>query len=131
MDVEDNVVDFEMEGGSVFKIPVKRKKKSCGKAFKQVRKDDGSSENVSSDSDRDSSDSNMSVSSQNENLICLYRAEDIRFLQETKEMKGVKVEDFFPYCKQFINYVRYLMKEGAFQDVEVYRLRKLVNKLIF
>lgn len=33
MDVEDNVVNFEKEGGSVFKIPVKRKKKSCGKVL--------------------------------------------------------------------------------------------------
>lgn len=63
-------------------------------------------------------------------MICLYKAEDIsRFLQETKGMKGVQVEDFFPDCKQFINDVRYLMKEGAFQDVEVYHLRKIVNKL--
>ncbi|KAL0151106.1 hypothetical protein M9458_053619, partial [Cirrhinus mrigala] len=58
MDVESNVVDFETEVGSVFKIPVKRKKKSCGKVIKQVRKDDGSSENVGSDSDGNSSDSN-------------------------------------------------------------------------
>ncbi len=71
-----------------------------------------------------------SVLFQNESLICLYRAEDIsRFLQETKGIKGVQVEDFFPDCKQFINDVRFLMKEGAFQDVEVYRLRKIVNKL--
>ncbi len=41
----------------------------------------------------------------------------------------MQVEDFFPDCKQFVNDVRYLMKEGAFQDVEVYRLRKIVNKL--
>ncbi len=41
----------------------------------------------------------------------------------------MQVEDFFPDCKQFINDVRFLMKEGAFQDVEVYRLRKIVNKL--
>ncbi len=135
MDVEDIVDDFEKEAESFFKIPVKRKKKSCGKALKQVKKDDGGGENVGSDSDRDSSDSNISQCSnlscsQNESLICLYRAEDIsRFLQETKGIKGVQVEDFFPDCKQFINDVRFLMKEGAFQDVEVYRLRKIVNKL--
>jgi len=70
------------------------------------------------------------ISSQNESLVCLYSADDIsRFLQETKGMKGVQVENFFPDCKQFINDARYLMKEGAFQDVEIYRLRKLVNKL--
>lgn len=136
VDVEDNDAEFEKEAESVFMIPVQRKIKSCGKAIKQVKKDDGGSENVESDSDRDSSDSNvsqcsnLSKSSQNENLISLYRADDIsRFLQETKGMKEVQVEDFFPDCKQFINDVRYLMKEGAFQDVEIYRLRKLVNKL--
>ncbi len=132
MDVEN--IDFEKEAESFFKIPVKRKKKSCGKAVKQVKKDDGGGENVGSDSDGDSSDSNLSQCSnlscsQSESLICLYRAEDIsRFLQETMGIKGVHVEDFFPDCKQFIN-VRFLMKEGAFQDVEVYRLRKIVNKL--
>jgi len=136
IDVEDDV-DFEGKAKSVFKIPVKRKKKSSGKAFKQVKKDEGGDDtNVGSDSDRDSSDSNvsqvsnMSISSQNESLVCLYSADDIsRFLQETKGMKGVQVENFFPDCKQFINDARYLMKEGAFQDVEIYRLRKLVNKL--
>lgn len=60
----------------------------------------------------------------------MYRAEDIsRFLKETKAMKGMKAEDFFPDSKQFVNDVRFLMKEGVFQDVEVYRLRKTVNKL--
>lgn len=40
--VEDNDVVFEKEAESVFKIPIKRKrgKKSCGKAVKQVKKDD-------------------------------------------------------------------------------------------
>lgn len=36
MDVEDIVVDFEKEAEPVFKIPVKRKKKSCGKARKMM-----------------------------------------------------------------------------------------------
>ncbi len=129
MDVEDIVDDFEKEAESFFKIPVK----SCGKALKQVKKDDGGGENVGSDSDRDSSDSNISQCSnlscsQNESLICLYKAEDIsRFMQETKGIKGVQVEDFFPDCKQFINDVRFLMKEGAFQDVEFTVLEKLLT----
>lgn len=138
MDMQENAVVFENEAKSVFKIPVKRKKKSGGKEklLKQVKKDEGGEESVASDSDGDSSDSNisqcsnMSLSSQNETLICLYSANDIsKFLQETKGVKGVQVEDFFPDSKQFINDVRYLIKEGAFQDVEIYRLRKLVNKL--
>ncbi|KAI2647129.1 Energy-coupling factor transporter ATP-binding protein EcfA1 [Labeo rohita] len=57
MDVEGNVVDFDTEVGSIFKIPVKSKKKSCGKVIKQVRKDDGGSENGG---DGNSSDLNLS-----------------------------------------------------------------------
>ncbi|KAG1925668.1 hypothetical protein F2P79_025375 [Pimephales promelas] len=49
IDVEDDV-DFEGKAKSVFKIPVKRKKKSSGKAFKQVKKDEGGDDtNVGSD----------------------------------------------------------------------------------
>lgn len=113
-----------------------RKKKSSGKAFKQVRKDEGGTESVASDNDGDFSDSDMSQCSnlstclQSKNSVCLYKAEDIsNVLQETKGLDGVQAEDFFPDHKRFINDERYLMKERAFQDVEVYCFRKLVNKL--
>ncbi|KAL0148213.1 hypothetical protein M9458_056445 [Cirrhinus mrigala] len=53
MYVEGHVVDFETEMGSVFKIPVKRKKK---KAVERLL----NNENVGSDSDENSSDSNLS-----------------------------------------------------------------------
>lgn len=45
-------------------------------------------------------------------------------------MKGVNVEDYFPDRELFINATRALMKEGgAFTEQEVFRLRKIVQKL--
>jgi len=46
-----------------------------------------------------------------------------------KETKGLQVEDYFPDCSTFINDAKILMKEGAFADKEVFRLRKIVSKL--
>ncbi len=74
--------------------------------------------------------SEFSACSQNEAVNVLYKAEDISvFLQETKGLKGVQIEDYFPNSAQFVKDTRYLIKEGAFADLEVYRLRKFVNKL--
>ncbi len=60
----------------------------------------------------------------------LYKSEDISlFLQETKGLKGVEVEDYFPNLAQFVKDARYLMKEGSFSDLEVFRLRRFVSRI--
>ncbi len=53
----------------------------------------------------------------------------ILFLQEIKGLKGVEVQDYFPNLAQFVKDTKYLVKEGAFSDLEVFRLRKFVNKI--
>lgn len=133
-DLRLNDCELDMEVKSTFKTPIKRKKNRNDKISKQVKKGDGDDEIIASDDD--DSDSNASVCSefsacsQNENVNVLYKAEDISlFLQETKGLKGVQIEDYFPDRAQFVKDTRYLMKEGAFSDLEVYRLRKFVNKL--
>ncbi len=69
--------------------------------------------------------SELSAFSQNENVQVLYKAEDISlFLQETKGLKGVEVQGYFPNLAQFVKDTKYLVKEGAFSDLEVFRLRK-------
>lgn len=62
-----------------------------------------------------------------------YTLEKIKaFLQSTKGMKGVQVEDFFPDRELFIESARVSMKEkgfGGLTEQEIYRLKKIVQKL--
>lgn len=54
------------------------------------------------------------------------------FLQSTKGMKGVQVQEFFPDRELFIESARMAMKEiglGGLTEQEVYRLKKVVQKL--
>lgn len=76
------------------------------------------------------SDSVLNFGSQEEQLSVLYTAEDIReFLRDTKWQKNVVIEEFFPDLKQFIHDVIYFRREGAFLEVEIYRLKKLITKI--
>ncbi len=134
-DLRMNDCELNMEVESIFKVPIKRKKKNRhDKVSKQAKKSDGEDEIIASDDDSDSSASVCSelseACSQNENVQVLYKAEDISlFLQETKGLKGVEVEDYFPNLAQFVKDARYLMKEGSFSDLEVFRLRKFVSRM--
>jgi len=134
--VSEGVVEMEMETVPIFKVPNKRKKVHQSKVLKQTKKDKNEVENLVPENDSDSSDSNVSecsyLSSQNENenQTTVYKVEDIsKFLKETKGLPGVQVEDYFPDRSTFINDAKILMKEGAFADKEVFRLRKIVSKL--
>lgn len=135
--VSEGVVgELEVETESIFKVPNKRKKVQQTKVFKQTKKDKNEVESLVPENDSDSSDSNISdcsyLSSQNENdnQTTVYKVEDIsKFLKETKGLPGVQVEDYFPDRSTFINDAKILMKEGAFADKEVFRLRKIVGKL--
>lgn len=69
-------------------------------------------------------------------MDCAYPFSKIRsFLQSTKGMRSVKVEDFFPDLKLFLDSVRLLMKnpeqsdQCIFTDQEIYRLKKLLVKV--
>jgi len=53
----------------------------------------------------------------------LYKPEDISvFLQETKGLNSMQIEDNFPNRAQFVKDTRYLIKKVAFSDLEVYCL---------
>ena len=54
------------------------------------------------------------------------------FLQKTKNVKGVKVGKYFPRKKSFVESAKLNMKKrgkGAFTDQEIYRVRKLLQKV--
>ncbi len=62
--------------------------------------------------------------------VAVYDLEEIKlFLKAMKNRRGVRVNDYFPDLKQFVEKTRCLMTEGLFNNKEVYRLKKLVRKL--
>ncbi len=138
------VVDM-LEDQSLFKTPtLKRKtkgkgkdrrvsKKATGIAAGDARELDSELSNVEEsavDSDCESSDS-VSSASQKRSVRSAYTLDKIKkFLQTTKGMKDVVAEDYFPDRELFINSARALMKDdGAFTEQEVFRLKKIVQKL--
>lgn len=62
-----------------------------------------------------------------------YRVQNVKhFLKVTKNMKNMKIEDFFPDKKLFLLYVISQLGNkgrGDYTDKEVYKLRKMVAKL--
>ncbi len=59
-----------------------------------------------------------------------YSADDIKsFLKETKNMRKVCIEQYFPDVIQFLDKVRMYRNEGCFSNQEVYRLKKILAKL--
>ncbi len=54
------------------------------------------------------------------------------FLQDTKGMRSVRVDDFFLDLKMFLDSVKLFMKNtdrSTFSDQEIYRLKKLMLKV--
>ncbi|KAK3527834.1 hypothetical protein QTP86_006899 [Hemibagrus guttatus] len=120
--------DVDMVDEPVFKVPNKRKKQGKGQGKKQARKDTKVEERES-DSDDCISDSVLTFDSQEEQVNVVYSAEDIKeFLRNTKWQKNVALEEFFPDRKQFIHDVKFFRREGAFVDVEIFRLKKLITR---
>ncbi|KAK3562687.1 hypothetical protein QTP86_005311 [Hemibagrus guttatus] len=65
-----------------------------------------------------------------EQINVVYSAEDIKeFLRNTKWQKNVALEEFFPDRKQFIHDAKFFRREGAFVDVEIFRLKKLITRI--
>ncbi|KAK3510682.1 hypothetical protein QTP70_013507 [Hemibagrus guttatus] len=120
--------DVDMADEPVFKVPKKRKKQGKVQGKKQARKDT-KVEEQESDSDDCISDSVLTFDSQEEQINVVYSAEDIKeFLRNTKWQKNVALEEFFPDRKQFIHDVKFFRREGAFVDVEIFRLKKLITR---
>ncbi|KAK3560532.1 hypothetical protein QTP86_010414 [Hemibagrus guttatus] len=121
--------DVDMVDEPVFKVPNKRKKQGKGQGKKQARKETKVEERES-DSDDCISDSVLTFHSQEEQINVVYSAEDIKeFLRNTKWQKNVTLEEFFPDRKQFIHDVKFFRREGAFVDVEIFRLKKLITRV--
>ncbi|KAK3538150.1 hypothetical protein QTP70_032483 [Hemibagrus guttatus] len=120
--------DVDMADEPVFKVPNKWKKQGKGQGKKQARKDTKVEERES-DSDDCISDSVLTFDSQEEQINVVHSAEDIKeFLRNTKWQKNVALEEFFPDRKQFIHDVKFFRREGAFVDVEIFRLKKLITR---
>ncbi len=121
---------FEMEAEqSQFKIPTKRKISGDFQATKAKKAD---VEDVYCDdgmeSGGESSDSSVSLS-QSDFSTHNYEVDDIKlFLRATKN-KRVRVTEFFPDAKQFVDKTRHFMSENLFTNKEIYRLKKIVRKL--
>lgn len=122
--------EIDMEDEPLFKVPNKRKKQVQGKSNKQAKTEAALVEQGDSDNEGSLSDSGWSVCSQEENKTIQYTVEKVKtFLRITKGQKGVRVEDYFPDCLQFVNDVKQLKRDGAFSAPEVYRLKKILTKL--
>ncbi|KAK3534608.1 hypothetical protein QTP86_016758 [Hemibagrus guttatus] len=121
--------DVEMVDEPVRKVPNKRKIQGKGQGKKQVKKE-MKVEERESESDDCISDLVLTFVSQEEQINVVYSAEDIKeFLRNTKWQKNVALEEFFPDRKQFIHDVKFFRREGAFVNVEIFRLKKLITRL--
>lgn len=144
--------DIDMvEDDNLFKTPTLKRKTSGKSKGKKARKEQGQEDQTKekmvqenmSDVEHSNSDDSVSGSecesvssadsSQRRSVRSAYTLEKIKsFLQNTKGMKGVQVEDFFPNTEMFIEAAKMSMKEiglGGLTEQEVYRLKKLVQKV--
>lgn len=134
------------EDESMFKTPaMKRKTSKRGRKKKAKKIVEGNGLNVEEDevdsdtsclnesaqgSECESSDSSVAVRRSGR---IPYTLEKMKiFLQNTKGMKGVKVEEFFPDRQRFLDSAKILMKETGecgFTDQEIFRLKKILHKI--
>lgn len=133
--------DIDMEGDEgALKIPRRKRKTKSKNGSSQAKKGAANmrkgSEEARSGSDMevdcaDSQSSDFKAGSQSS--ARKYSVRKIKvFLQKTKNMKGVKVEDYFSDEERFAKFVRMHMSSedrGGLINQEVYRLRKIVQKI--
>lgn len=82
-----------------------------------------------SESESEKSDSST-VLSQIEGISRSYDVDDIkRFLNTTKNKRGVIVKEYFPDLMQFHDKAKSLIADGCLSNREVYRLKKIVRKV--
>ncbi|KAL6491371.1 hypothetical protein MHYP_G00017160 [Metynnis hypsauchen] len=125
----DIVAEVDMVDEPVFKVPAKRKERGRGKGNIQPKKELSGAE-ADTDSEGSLSDSGWSVCSQEEGLPVRYTAEEIKeFLSATKGYRGVQVEKHFTDPQQFIHDVKHFRREGSFNALETFRLKKMLTKL--
>ncbi|XP_053096690.1 uncharacterized protein LOC117599305 [Pangasianodon hypophthalmus] len=114
-----------------FKVPLKRKKSGKAPIVRHAKKADITepSDQDETESDSEFSDSSVSLS-QSDFSGRHYEVDDIKlFLRATKNKRGVRINEYFPDIKQFVEKTRCFMMEGSFTNKEVYRLKKTLSKL--
>lgn len=113
-----------------FKVPLKRK--SDDQALnRHAKKADVTelSDKCETESEGESSDSSVSHS-QSDFSGRHYEVDDIKlFLRATKNKRGVRINEYFPDTKQFLENTKCFMMEGCFANKEVYQLKKIVRKI--
>lgn len=113
-----------------FKTPQKRKMKNKVldvKISKTTELRDEDTQDTESDSD---SSECSEVFSQGEFNVRSYDLEDIKlFLRSTKNKRGVKVQEYFPDLKQFVDRAKSWMASDSFTNKEAYRLKKIVRNI--
>ena len=138
--VREQESEVDMEGEEeTLKVPhLKRKTRSSngsskakkGAGKKGGRGAAGSESNMETDS-ADSESSDFRAGSQRN--VRSYSVGKIKgFLQKTKNMKGLKIEDYFSDKEQLSNSARLHMSSkgrGGFSDQEIYRLKKIVQRV--
>lgn len=113
---------------TVFKAPLKRKKSDRVSEAK-ISKKSVEEDVEETGSDGESSDSSASLS-QSDFIGRSYELDDIKlFLRATKNKRGVRVQEYFPDLKQFVDKTKNFMAESCFTNKEVYRLKKIVRNV--
>src|SRR4029434_2954795 len=118
-------------GDGIFKLPPEKRKGSRLKGNAK-KKDSLIDLNVSdAESESDFSDCSVTCSLRLSGYAnCTYSINDIKtFLKETKHVRNVKIDDYFPDVEQFTSKTRTFISEGCFTEQEVYRLKKILTKL--
>ncbi len=131
MEEENSEVEVPVlsDDGCCFKTPQKRKLVECHRQGK--RKDGVGLSQTDTDSESDISECSFSASLPLGSFPSrIYSIDDIKsFLMTTKNLRKVKIEDYFPDIMQFIEKIKTFRSENCFTDQEVYRLKKILTKL--
>ncbi len=90
------------------------------------RKDGFGLSQTDTDSESDISECSFSASSFSSQI---YSVDDIKsFLTTTKNLRKVKIENYFPDIMQFIEKIKTFRSENCFTDQEVYSWKKVHTK---
>lgn len=134
---EQNAMNVDIEGSVLeledysFKTPQKRKleKRNVCKPIKRL--DVREVSHTDTESDSEASECSITCSLPQGGFSSrVYSVDDIKqFLKVTKNVRRVKIEEFFPDILQFIEKAKTFRSENCFTDQEGYRLKKILTRL--
>ena len=133
MDAEDESSQLEAEDEpKVFKDPPKiRKRTQSDESAKSKKWKSARGQNTPTIESDLESDCSVDCSLRKGGYTSqVYTVEDIKtFLSETKNVRNVHIDDFFPDLEQFMSRTKQFISDGLFSNPEVYRLTKFLTKL--